>query len=233
MLGRGWTVVCVNWDVRGLGVCETWERGGAVRRQTSALGIQADMSDRGWSCCSRRDRRETFTIKHREIYREGGCRSAPSPLRRTRPRQRETGRTSYRLFNTVNGFNTNPTLVRATAPATKLPWLFNFGKALVTRSPSCCCGPSEAPGSSATGNGIGSSSVTSAGSPLTGWVEIACIAIRVACSWTARSRAAAAAAVVLAERDVGGGGSGIGAVDDGGAAKYPVVESVYRISLSR
>lgn len=42
-------------------------------------------------------------------------------------------RTSYRLFSTVNGFNTNPTLVRATAPATRFPCEFSFGNALVIR----------------------------------------------------------------------------------------------------
>jgi hypothetical protein len=42
-----------------------------------------------------------------------------------------TVRTSNRLFNTVNGFNTNPTLVLATAPASKFPWDVNFGSALV------------------------------------------------------------------------------------------------------
>lgn len=39
----------------------------------------------------------------------------------------EEALTSYRLFNTVIGFNTNPTLVRATAPATIFPWLESFG----------------------------------------------------------------------------------------------------------
>lgn len=123
---------------------------------------------------------------------KGNSPSAPAqPRPSTRP-------TSYRLFNTVNGFNTNPTLVLATAPATKFPCEFNFGNALVIGR------NVDTAAVSATGSGIGSSSCTSAGSPLTGCVEMACIAIRAA-GWAC--------------------GAGVGE-EEGEAAKYPVVLSV-------
>jgi hypothetical protein len=128
------------------------------------------------------------TESHREKQQPISSNPQPEPHKRT----------SYRLFNTVNGFKTNPTLVLATAPATKFPCEFNFGNALVIGR------NVDTSAASTTDNGIGSSSCTRAGSPFTGWVEIACMAIRAA-GWA-------------------WGGTAVWM--EGEAAKYPVVLSV-------